>query len=535
MSQLTQRTIFSAGLATLALALAPAAQAQIQVTGGVIDGEAAFFRATTGNTPISLFDINITNMQIVSPNGVLTNPDFIPTAAGGFVDNPNGTADNVVSAGDTGLLVGKLSGIGFDSGGAIVPFSNVTTALAYQVSRFDVNAASSFTGGFLVDGDSIPQLFFTADPGTLASGFTKTAGDLDVGDFNSNITAGIIDLPSTLELSSTGSFGSVFNLTASDENVGTGSASRAFTDSDDEVDDTFSDTNDDNTAVNIAFNFNTTNVTFSNTQTFTVNGSTSFTTSSSTSLSDVKTLIEAVLDDLDVEALGNTATLAIFTGGGDSDTVRYEVTNGPTYKVRVRRNRRGDIKIKIRVKNRRGRRYFLAVRGGDLVGGFKQCGPASRVFSGLVGLETLSDEEAAELYAELQADEAAESGDDVADGDDDGDDDVADGDDDGDDDVADGDDDGDDDVADGDDDGDDDGEDVADGDDDSDGAAFQGLDSTDATTPEEAIAPAEGTEPAAEEAPVEEPAAEETPVEVPSGFSGLESIDATTPEEAIAQ
>ncbi|MGB0562136.1 MAG: hypothetical protein ACPGVO_10070 [Spirulinaceae cyanobacterium] len=513
MSQFTQRTILSAGLATLALALAPAAQAQIQVTGGVIDGEAAFFQAGGGNTPISLFDINISNMQIVSPNGVLTNPDFVPTAAGGFVDSgPANTPDNQVSANDTGLIVGKLSGIGFDEGGSIVPFSNVTTALAYRVTNFN---GGTPLPGFLVDGDSIPQLFFTDDPTPLAAGFTKTAGNMTIGDFNSNITAGVIDLPSTLQISSSGSFGSVFDLTASDDDLGTGSsASRALTDNDDKVDDTFADTNDDDTAVNIAFNFNSTNVTFTNTQTFTVNGSTDFTTSSSTSLSEIKALIEEILEDLDIESLSTTATLALFTGGGDSDTVRYEIVNSPTYNVRVRQNRRGDIKIRIKVKNRRGRRYFVALRGDALVGGFKQCGPGSRAFPGLVGLEALSEEEAEELLAEIQADEAETEADDDSDdvADDDSDDDAEDSDDD---DAEDDDDDSEDDDDDAEDDGD-----VAE-DAPSDVDAVEGLDSL---SDEEVDAINEqidsfGTDPAEDVTPVE----------------GLDSTDATTPEEAIGQ
>ena len=511
MSQFTQRTIFSVGLATLALALAPAAQAQIQVTGGVIDGEAAFFNPTSGTAPISLFDLNITNLQIVSPNGVLTNPDFVPTASGGFVD-----VDNMddVSAGDTGLIVGNLSGIGFDSGGSIVPFSNVTTALAYQVSRFDVTNTLT---GVLVDGESIPQLFFegtNAAALNVSNAFTEEDGDLEVGDFNSNITAGVIDLPNTLDLSSTGSFSSVFNLTASDDDLGTGSsASRAFTDDDDEFD--LDDDDDDSTPVNLVFNFNGTNVNFTTTQTFTVNGSTNFTTTSSTSLDEVRTLIEEILDDLDVEALGSTATLAIFTGEGGNNAT-FEVVNSPTYNIRVRQNRRGNIKIKIKVKKRGSRRHYLAVRGNVLIGGFVQIGPASRAFPGMVGLETLSEEEAEELYAELLADEAADGdddGDDVADDDDgDDDDDIAD-DDDGDDDDG-------EDVADDDDGDDDDGEDVAE-EEPTEGAAFEGLDSLsdeDVDAINEQIDSA-GTEPS----------------EAVTPSQGLDSIDATTPEEAIAQ
>ncbi|NEO85881.1 MAG: hypothetical protein F6J87_16745 [Spirulina sp. SIO3F2] len=459
----TQRTIFSVGLATLALAIAPAAQAQIEVTGGVLNGDAAFFTPdNAADGPISLFDLNISNMQLRSPNGVLTNPDFVPTAAGGFVDtNNNGDIDN----GDTGLLVGKLSGIGFDQGGSIVPFSNVTTAVAYRVNAF-TNITSTLDG-FLVDGASIPQLFFetTTDPlGAGVSGFTSVEGELEVGRLNSKITTGVIDLPSTLTLSSSGGFSSVFDREAFASQFGT-STDRALAEADAEIE---NDANND--AANIVFNLNTTNITFTSSQTFTVNGVNLFTTttSSATELDTAKTLIEAILEDLDIENLGSTATLAIFTGGGDNDTVRYEIVNAPSYNVRIKQKRDGSLKIKIKVKNRRGRRYVVALRGEGLIGGFVQNGPSSRAFPGLVGLQPLSDEEAADILALIQADEAAE-----ADGTDDADTDISDSDDAGDD-VAD--DDAGDDVADDDDAGDD----VADdGETPDEGAAFEGLDSID--------------------------------------------------------
>ncbi|NEO85882.1 MAG: hypothetical protein F6J87_16750 [Spirulina sp. SIO3F2] len=505
MSLSTQRTIFSAGLATLAFALAPAAQAQIQVNGGVIDGQAAFFTPDNlgAGNPISLFDLQISNLQIVSPNGVLTNPDFTPTASGGFidVDNSAGTAAGSVTNGDTGLIVGKLSGIGFTSEGAVVPFSNVETALAYRVTNF--NVTNTFADGFLVDGANIPQLFFTQanDPTPVATGFTAVEGDLEVGDFNSNITSGVIDLPSTLQISSTGgNFGSVFNFRVNDSSTSfTNVEGRALANSDAEIENTDDGTN---TPTNITFNFSSITVNFSTTATFTVNGSSdfsTFTTSTSTESDTAATLIQEVLDDLDIESISDNTTLTIFSSssrGGRRGRVRYQVASSPTIKIKIKERRDGSIKVKIKVKNNRGRRYIVAQRG-DISIGFVQRGPSSRMIPGFSGLDRLSEEETADILALIQADEAADAdADAVDDTDTDTDTDVSDGDDDGDD-VADddGDDDGDD-VA--DDDGDDDGGDVADDDGDDDagddvaddgtpdeGAAFQGLDSIDPgeTTP----------------------------------------------------
>ncbi|WP_323253505.1 hypothetical protein [Spirulina sp. CCNP1310] len=191
MSKLTRNTALSLGLlGSLAMVAAPAAEAQVQVTGGSIEGTAAFF---TG-TQTSLFDIAIRNLQIVSPNGVLTNPAFVPTATGGYQAGTPGQ----VSPGDTGLITGKLSGIGFSAGGSLIPFSNVDTALAYNVGRF--SPIGNPIVGSLISAASLPQLFIPIDGVKSSDGSVRTdSGQMRIGDLNANITAGFIDLPSDIE------------------------------------------------------------------------------------------------------------------------------------------------------------------------------------------------------------------------------------------------------------------------------------------------------------------------------------------------
>jgi hypothetical protein len=548
MSLFTQRTVLSAGLATLALALAPAAQAQIQVTGGVLDGDAAFF-VPGGAGDISMFDIGVNNLQIVSPNGVLTNPLFQPTATGGFTDTD---ASNSVTAGDTGLITGKLSGVGFTATGGIVPFSQVDTALAYQVSRF---SSSTAIPGTLINGDAIPQLFLPiAGITSTATGITTTDGSMEIGDFNSNLTAGVIDLPSTLEFrgssSSTSSFFEVagqrkikFQFEGEDvtpttfaqpsatelqfvgeankkfkiQTFGDGNSSSFSLESSNgfvditlgnvnstagsfgdinaanpldykikgqtngilamfapgqaavqgsgrnttfqftqggsqfkgntagggdvtlfaaagansvDIDSTFTTfdasslssfqsattTTDYSFTQNVTQNdFTINNISFGNLTlafngSFTLDGSTTFSTTSSTSLTEIQALIQEFLESIELDSLANSSTIAIFTGEGEGN-VRYELVSSPTYQVRIKQKRNGDIKIKIKVRNHRGRRVLLALQGEFLAGAFEQVGSGSRMFPGMVGLRQLSDEEAAEIYEELQLSEAEEGDD----------------------------------------------------------------------------------------------------------------------------
>ncbi|MDB9504757.1 hypothetical protein PN441_16890 [Spirulina major CS-329] len=207
MSKFAHKTALSLGLlgSLAAVAVAPAAEAQVRVTGGNVSGAAGFFIPDSGN--ISLFDLAIQNMQIVSPNGVLTNPLFIPTATGGFVD---ADTSNSVTAGDTGLITGKLSGIAFSAGGSLIPFSQVDTALAYNVGNF--TQIGNPIVGSLISANNLPQLFIpTAKTITSSSSeVTITPGvgngrGMSIGSLNANLTAGLINLPSDVQFRSSSS------------------------------------------------------------------------------------------------------------------------------------------------------------------------------------------------------------------------------------------------------------------------------------------------------------------------------------------
>ncbi|MCW6037354.1 hypothetical protein K4A83_13885 [Spirulina subsalsa FACHB-351] len=191
-SQSTRQTALFLGLAgTFALGVAPAAQAQIPVTGGSIQGEAAFFipsQNPEGN--VSLFDIGINQLRIVSPNGVLTNPNFIPTGSY-FDDGGNGK----VNAGDTGLLQGQLSGVAFNGNGFLVPFSRVDTILSFKVGFFDSNPLN-VPGTLIRPEVAAPQLFLPYLSNVQGTGFTPTEGKLQIGQIDANIDNGLIDLPS---------------------------------------------------------------------------------------------------------------------------------------------------------------------------------------------------------------------------------------------------------------------------------------------------------------------------------------------------
>ncbi|WP_017306678.1 hypothetical protein [Spirulina subsalsa] len=191
-SQSTRQTALFLGLAgTFALGVAPAAQAQIPVTGGSIQGEAAFFipsQNPEGN--VSLFDIGINQLRIVSPNGVLTNPNFVPTGSY-FDDGGNGK----VNAGDTGLLQGQLSGVAFNGNGFLVPFSRVDTILSFKVGFFDSNPLN-VPGTLIRPEVAAPQLFLPYLSNVEGTGFTPTEGKLQIGQIDANIDNGLIDLPS---------------------------------------------------------------------------------------------------------------------------------------------------------------------------------------------------------------------------------------------------------------------------------------------------------------------------------------------------
>ncbi|MEA5472313.1 hypothetical protein, partial [Spirulina sp. 06S082] len=178
-------------VSTLALATVPA-KAQIQVTGGTVSGNAAYFIPELATQGIRPFDLQVQSLTIVSPNGTLTNPAFVPTALGGYTDTDGG---NTVTSGDTGLIRGRLSGIGFDSNGFIIPFSQVDTILGYQVGSFASD--TSIVGSLLSAGSS--QYFLSNLYGNV--GDVLIPGKMEVGALNGDLKTGLIALPSTIQFS----------------------------------------------------------------------------------------------------------------------------------------------------------------------------------------------------------------------------------------------------------------------------------------------------------------------------------------------
>jgi hypothetical protein len=146
----------------LAVVLTPAANAQtvqttstttqtqaqrgIEVTGGKIAGEAAFFipgMSAAGN--VTLFDVGaIQTLEIISLNGRTTTAQFEATAAS-FTDADRSGTPNMK---DTGVLRGGLTGVAFTPQGIIVPYTNVDTVLNFQLNSF--NQSSSNLVGTLI-------------------------------------------------------------------------------------------------------------------------------------------------------------------------------------------------------------------------------------------------------------------------------------------------------------------------------------------------------------------------------------------------
>jgi hypothetical protein len=221
------------GLAgSFAVAVAPAVRAQVQVTGGNVSGQAAFFVPTpgtggglvvpplggstpgvqpaAGSTPggqpapggtvgVQLFNVGIKQLRLETSAGNTSTAIFVPTAA-----SFNAGSDNKPTAGDTGTFQGNLSGIAFPiTGGTPVPFSNRQTVLNFSLNSFSPNLG-------MIDGTLIsPQkagdaalIFLPNVEATVASGssFQATIGNLQLGDFDADLKTGAIDLPSGLIL-----------------------------------------------------------------------------------------------------------------------------------------------------------------------------------------------------------------------------------------------------------------------------------------------------------------------------------------------
>ncbi|HEY9609860.1 MAG TPA: hypothetical protein V6C93_10885, partial [Allocoleopsis sp.] len=199
------------GLAgSLAVAVAPAARAEIPVTGGSFSGQGAFFVPTSAGTgtstsgtgtsssgQVELFDVSVQQLQLKTSNGNTNTAVFVPTAA-----RFDAGSDNQPNANDKGTLQGLLSGIGYSSSGSYIPFTNRNTVLNFTLNSFNPNLGS--INGTLISPQTAgqtPLLFLPKVNATVASGssFQATGGDLKLGTIDAKINDGLIDLPSTVK------------------------------------------------------------------------------------------------------------------------------------------------------------------------------------------------------------------------------------------------------------------------------------------------------------------------------------------------
>jgi hypothetical protein len=200
------RSVVCLGVLAGSLAIATAAQAQIPVTGGRVTGDAAFFVpgvTSPSGSPV-LFDTAIKTLRIVTPNGTSTTSRFIPNAAS-FTDT-NG--NNLPDRGDTGRLVGTLSGVAFSTSGNPVFFQGVPTDFRFTLNSFD---PVLLQGGTLIspkEQGAAPLVFLPVAPITLSSrssnDFSADRGLLSVGPFSADLTGDRIGLPSDLQFRSSG-------------------------------------------------------------------------------------------------------------------------------------------------------------------------------------------------------------------------------------------------------------------------------------------------------------------------------------------
>ncbi|HEY9651682.1 MAG TPA: hypothetical protein V6C95_13525, partial [Coleofasciculaceae cyanobacterium] len=210
----------------LAVVLAPSAHAQttanttttstqtqtqngIEVTGGKIAGEAAFFLpglSGTGAGQVTLFDVGAINtLQIQSPNGTTTTAQFNPTAAS-FTDVNNNKKPD---ANDTGVLQGGLTGVAFTQQGVIIPYVNVDTVLGFKLNTF--TPTFSDIAGTLISpktGVDAAPIFLPNVEAQLSSQtqaqFEASTGKLQFGNFDAALNNGLIDLPSNYLLGNAG-------------------------------------------------------------------------------------------------------------------------------------------------------------------------------------------------------------------------------------------------------------------------------------------------------------------------------------------
>ncbi|MGP1383276.1 MAG: hypothetical protein ACTS2F_06910 [Thainema sp.] len=205
---MTRHTSFrfaALGLLAGTIAIAPAAKAQITVTGGEASGQAAFFTPDTDpEENLRLFDINVQQLLIESENGTTSTSIFTPSAASFTDANANGVPD----ANDTGVLQGTLSGVAFTESGTPIPFTGAPTSLDFTLTSFDANIGT--IGGSLIAADDpgdAPLIFLpgASDVNVITEGFSSSNGDLDIGEFEAGLDDGKIGLPNTLSFMDSGS------------------------------------------------------------------------------------------------------------------------------------------------------------------------------------------------------------------------------------------------------------------------------------------------------------------------------------------
>ncbi|MBD2126699.1 hypothetical protein H6F97_09985, partial [Microcoleus sp. FACHB-1] len=197
----------------LAVALTPAVNAQIQVTGGNFNGQAAFFvptpgtGGTTSSGKVELFDLTVQTLNLQTSRGNTSTAVFQPTAA-----LFNAGSDNQPNANDTGTVKGLLSGLAFTgNGGTPIPFTNRVTILNFSVNSF----TSSANNSGVIEGTMLspqtagqnPLIFLPNVEATVAPGssYQATSGELTLGSLDAKLTTGAIDLPQSYTFQQTGS------------------------------------------------------------------------------------------------------------------------------------------------------------------------------------------------------------------------------------------------------------------------------------------------------------------------------------------
>lgn len=199
MTRHTSLRFAALGLLAGTIAIAPAAKAQITVTGGEASGQAAFFTPDTDpEENLRLFDINVQELLIESDNGTTSTSIFTPAAASFTDENANGIAD----ADDTGTLQGTLAGVAFTESGLPIPFTGAPTTLDFTLTSFEANIGT--IEGSLIAADNpgdAPLIFLpgASDVNVITDGFSSSEGNLDIGDFEAALDDGEIGLPSSLQ------------------------------------------------------------------------------------------------------------------------------------------------------------------------------------------------------------------------------------------------------------------------------------------------------------------------------------------------